>query len=155
MYSSYVAQKIYRQGQGNLRVLFFLQQNAPLTCGDAPVGEEPNRLCRIGSPGSRLLAAFAYMLDIRDAEVSVFTTSGFILFLFLVLFAHLRSGYGDFVSEMLGEIDAVAAVEAIALSIFTCDRVFAGFIAFLQAAGDRHAFSAFHLRFIFLGAPCK
>src|SRR5438552_95280 len=48
------------------------------------------------------------MLDIRDAEVSVFTTSGFILFLFLVLFAHFRSGYGDSVSEMLGEISAFA-----------------------------------------------
>ena len=106
-------------------------------------------------PVSCLLAAFAYMLDIRDAEVSVFTTSGFLLFLFLVLFAHLRSGYGDFVSEMLGEIDAVAAVEAIALSFFTCDRVFAGFIAFLQAAGDRYTLSAFRFRLIFLCCPGK
>ena len=70
------------------------------------------------------------MLDIRDAEVSVFTTSGFLLLLFLVLFAHLRSGYGDFVSEMLGEIDVAAAVKPVAVSAFTCDSVLAGFIAF-------------------------
>ena len=81
-------------------------------------------------PVSCLLAAFAYVLDIRDPEIGVITTSGFILFFFLVLFAHFRSCYGDLVSKVLGEIDAVAAVEAIALSAFTCDSVLAGFIAF-------------------------
>lgn len=70
------------------------------------------------------------MLDIRDPEIGVITTSGFILFFFLVLFAYFRSCYGDLVSEVLGEIDAVAAVEAIAFSAFTCDSVLAGFIAF-------------------------
>ena len=82
-----------------------------------------------------LLAGFTDMLDIRDPEIGVFTPSGLIFLLLLVLFAHLRTCYGDLVSEMLGEIDALAA-DAIALLVLTGDGVLAGFIAFLQAAGD-------------------
>src|SRR5258707_13327480 len=93
------------------------------------------------APVSCLLAGFSDMLDIRDLEIGVFTPSGLIFLLFLVLFAHLRTCYGDLVSEMLGEIDA-RAVEAIALSIFTGDGVLSGFIALLQAAGDGYTLSS-------------
>jgi hypothetical protein len=55
---------------------------------------------------------------------------------------------------MLGEIDALAA-DAIALSILTGDGVLAGFIAFLQAAGDGYTLSPFRFRLIFLCCPGK
>ena len=94
------------------------------------------------------------MLDIGDLQVSVFPSSGLILFLFFFLFAHLRAGYSDLVPEVLSEIDALAA-EAIAFSILPCDGVLTGFIAFLQAARDGYTLSAFRFRLIFLCCPSK
>jgi hypothetical protein len=121
--------------------------------GTPTINEEPNRLID-PAPLSRLLAGFTDVLDIRDPKVSVLTPSCFLLFLFLVLFAHLRARYGDLVSDMLGEIDAFAA-EAIALSVLTSDRVLASFITLLQAASDRYTASAFRFRLIFLCCPGK
>lgn len=94
------------------------------------------------------------MLDVRDSEVGVFTPTGFILFLFFILFAHLRTGDCDLVAEVLGEIDALAA-QAIALSVLAADGVLAGFVAFLQAAGNGYTFSSFRFRLIFLCCPGK
>jgi hypothetical protein len=121
--------------------------------GTPTINEEPNRLID-PAPLSRLLAGFTDVLDIRDPKVGVLTPSCFLLFLFLVLFAHLRARYGDLVSDMLGEIDAFAA-EAIALSVLTSDRVLASFITLLQAASDRYTASAFRFRLIFLCCPGK
>jgi hypothetical protein len=131
---------------------FFYSQTRPAEV--SPVDEEPNRF--IGSaPMSCSFAGFAYMLDIRDPEIGVFTTSSFMLFFFFVLFAHLRACDDDFVPQVLGEIDATALVEAIALSVLAGNGVLASFIPFLQAASDSHAFSTFRFRLIFLCCPRK
>src|SRR6266404_2267557 len=99
-----------------------------------------------------LLAGFTDMLDIRDSEVRVFTPSGLLLFLFLVLFAHLRARHRNFVPEMLREIDGFA-VKSVALAVLGCNRVLAGFIALLQAARYRYSLAAFCLCLIFLRRP--
>src|SRR5437016_10525859 len=101
-------------------------------------------------PPNCLLAGFTNVLDIRDSEIGVFTAPGLFLFFFLVLFAHLRAGYRDLVPEMLGEIDVAAAVKPVAVSVFTSDRILAGFIAFLQAAGYGYTLPPFRFRLIFL-----
>src|SRR6267378_7482499 len=104
------------------------------------------------APLSRLLAGFTDMLDIRDSEVRVFTPSGLLLFLFLVLFAHLRARHRNFVPEMLREIDGFA-MKPVALAVLGCNRVFAGFIALLQAARYRYSLAAFCFCLIFLRRP--
>jgi hypothetical protein len=48
------------------------------------------------------------MFDTRDPEMCVFTVSGFILFLLLVL-ARICLRYSDLVPQMFGQIDAFAA----------------------------------------------
>src|SRR5258707_3098045 len=104
------------------------------------------------APLSCLLAGFTDMLDIRDSDVGVFTPSGLLLFLFLVLFTHLRARHRNFVPEMLREIDGFAA-KPVALAVLVCDRILAGFLALLQAARYRYSLAAFCFCLIFLRRP--